>query len=255
MNEIKMIVTDMDGTLLNSEKKISAFTKEVLQKKQSEGVIVAFATARPYRFIVPMFEDFMPDAVSAHNGAALYHDGKVIARHGIPPEESMTIITNLRSKFGNISLSIELDDTIYTNSYLLPEWDEPDSIKSDFSDLPNIPADKIIVYKDVIERAGADRSFLTESTYLQVIEGIMGAVLHKDATKWRTVQDFSRIFDIPMENIACFGDDLNDMEMIEKAGIGVAMENALDEVKAKADYICGHNDEDGLAFWLCQKSS
>ncbi len=250
MNEIKMIVTDMDGTLLTSEKKISDFTKSVLKRKQSEDVIIAYATARPYRFIVPFFDGFTPDAVSAHNGAVIYHGGKVIARHGISPAESMQIVANLREMFGNVSISMELDDKIYTNGYLLPEWDEPCSIETDFSDLPNIPADKIIVYKDIIDRAATDRGFLTENTYLQVIEGIMGAVLHKDATKLNSMRDFSRIFGIPMENIACFGDDLNDMDMLEHAGIGVAMGNALEEVKARADYVCGRNDEDGLGQWI-----
>ena len=55
---------------------------------------------------------------------------------------------------------------------------------------------------------------------------------------------------IAVENIAAFGDDTNDIGMLRAAGIGVAMQNAISEVKAAADEICGECDEDGVAVWL-----
>lgn len=50
--------------------------------------------------------------------------------------------------------------------------------------------------------------------------------------------------------IAAFGDDMNDLEMVRNCGIGVAVRNAVEEVKRSADYICGSNDDDGVAKWI-----
>ena len=50
--------------------------------------------------------------------------------------------------------------------------------------------------------------------------------------------------------LVAFGDDINDLEMVKNCGIGVAVENAIDDVKAAAKYICGTNDNDGVAKWL-----
>jgi hypothetical protein len=75
-------------------------------------------------------------------------------------------------------------------------------------------------------------------------------VMHRDATKSRAIAELAGIWGINRKEIAAFGDDFNDLDMFEYAGIGVAMSNAVSEAKAAADFICGSNDEDGVARWL-----
>jgi len=74
--------------------------------------------------------------------------------------------------------------------------------------------------------------------------------MHRDATKWTGVLAVAKHWGIAIENIAAFGDDYNDVEMLAKAGFGVAVANGIDEAKATARYVCGTNDEDGPARWL-----
>jgi hydroxymethylpyrimidine pyrophosphatase-like HAD family hydrolase len=62
----------------------------------------------------------------------------------------------------------------------------------------------------------------------------------------------SEYYKININNIAAFGDDVNDIEMIKKCGIGIAVENAIEEVKNNADYICGNNENNGMAHWIEQ---
>ena len=66
-------------------------------------------------------------------------------------------------------------------------------------------------------------------------------------TKWSGIQHVAREWDIPAEEICAVGDDVNDLPMIEAAGLGIAMGNALPEVKAAADRVAPSHDEDGLA--------
>jgi hydroxymethylpyrimidine pyrophosphatase-like HAD family hydrolase len=71
-----------------------------------------------------------------------------------------------------------------------------------------------------------------------------------NAVKWNAIKAVSDFYNISTDAFVAFGDDKNDLEMIKNCGIGVAVENALDEVKDVAKYICGANNNDGVAKWL-----
>jgi hydroxymethylpyrimidine pyrophosphatase-like HAD family hydrolase len=75
-------------------------------------------------------------------------------------------------------------------------------------------------------------------------------IMHRDATKMKAIAALAAHWNIDAQDIVAFGDDLNDIDMLAGCGIGVAMGNALDEVKAIADDVCETNDNDGLATWL-----
>ena len=74
--------------------------------------------------------------------------------------------------------------------------------------------------------------------------------MNKGATKWNAIKKLLKYYRIETENTIAFGDDYNDLEMIKKCGVVIAMENGIAEIKDKAKYICGKNDEDGIAKWL-----
>ena len=71
-----------------------------------------------------------------------------------------------------------------------------------------------------------------------------------EAGKSKGVNRLSELFCIPMSDIAAFGDDFNDIEILRNCGIGVAVANACEVAKSAADYVCGSNDEDGVARWI-----
>ena len=75
--------------------------------------------------------------------------------------------------------------------------------------------------------------------------------LHQDCTnKLEVVNKLLKKENLNLNNACYIGDDINDMEMIKTAGIGIAMGNALDDVKAAADFVCDTNDNDGVAKWI-----
>ena len=73
---------------------------------------------------------------------------------------------------------------------------------------------------------------------------------NRSALKWNAVKAAAEYYGIDTVMVAAFGDDINDLEMIKNCGVGVAVENAVDDVKAAAGYICGANDNDGAAEWI-----
>jgi hydroxymethylpyrimidine pyrophosphatase-like HAD family hydrolase len=73
---------------------------------------------------------------------------------------------------------------------------------------------------------------------------------NRDAVKWNAVKAISEYYQISTDEFAAFGDDYIDLEMLQKCGTGVAVNNAVEEVRSAAEYICGSNDNDGAAKWI-----
>ena len=77
-------------------------------------------------------------------------------------------------------------------------------------------------------------------------------IMNRSATKINGIRLLAEHFDIPMEQIAAFGDDYNDIEMLKACGVGIAVANALPDVRAAADHIALSNEEDGEARWIAE---
>jgi len=112
------------------------------------------------------------------------------------------------------------------------------------------------VYKMTVEIAGQAAAKIAEP-YPQVrMFAFAGETwrqyLHADANKWAAMQRLAAYWGIATAEIAAFGDDCNDMDMLRHCGTGVAVANALEEVKAIADAVCGSNDDDGPAHWIAE---
>ena len=91
---------------------------------------------------------------------------------------------------------------------------------------------------------------LPDDLYSEISESQILMIMNKNARKRNAVIETAEYFNVSLSDIVAFGDDYNDIEMLRECGIGVAMENALDAVKAVAKYICDTNDNDGVAKWL-----
>jgi Cof subfamily protein (haloacid dehalogenase superfamily) len=251
MSEIKLIVTDLDNTLLRRDKTVSDRTVEVLRHCRESGIKLAFATARPKRAVfqyLDILKRIEFDAMAFHNGAVIFCGGAPAVNYGIAPDVAQTIALKLAQC--GLSVGLEIDDVNYSNYDAAEGWPGMEFVYTDFGDLPDMPADKIIIKAPTAETAASVREILPENLYFEISEGVLGLIMNREAKKLRAAEVFAGHFGIVLRNIAAFGDDLNDAELLRNSGIGVAVENALDEVKAIADYICGDCDSDGVAVWL-----
>jgi len=91
---------------------------------------------------------------------------------------------------------------------------------------------------------------LDDDLHLKVARDGLGQIMHKSATKANAVAALARYWNIAQSEIVAFGDDLNDIDLLIYTGVGVAVANALDEVKVVAKHICDTNENDGVAKWL-----
>jgi len=250
---IKMIVTDLDNTLLRSDKTISAYTKSVFARLRERGIKIVFATARPKRTINHFMDDIPADAVIVHNGAVIYSAEKLIGHYGIAADIRDNILTAISRDYPNLRLSVEIDDELYSNFDVSSVWNDVQAVQTDLTNpfnLPNKPADKIIIEISSMEDIESFKKYIPANLYIEMCDGRLGLIMSRNATKYKATEIVAEHFGISVDETCAFGDDYNDIPMIKGCGIGVAVENALDEVKTVADYICDISDNDGVAKWI-----
>ena len=97
---------------------------------------------------------------------------------------------------------------------------------------------------------GRIAALLPPELYVQRCEEALALIMARGATKLNGIRQVAAARGIPLERVAAFGDDVNDVEMLRACGVGVAVANALSDVKSAANCICGANDDDGMARWL-----
>ena len=247
--EIKAIITDLDRTLLHTDKTLSVYTISTLHRCRENGIFVMAATARPYRSI----EDY--DNVIGFDGAVTMNGAVIIMPQGKVEfsikKESAERIAAAISEFPDVFLSFETDRGLYSNRDI-PEW-SPTVIES-FSDIP----DDAKIYK-ILASSGEPQLYenigqiLTCDVYHTIAAGKLIQIMSGDATKWKGVCYMLDALGVSARNAVFFGDDNDDVEPIKNCGLGVAVSNALPVVIDSADAVADCNDDDGVARFIDEK--
>lgn len=251
MTQIRMIATDLDGTLLRRDKTISDYTASVLHRLREKGILFVAATARPVRTLREDLPFLKIDAGAFHNGAALWKNGERIGGFGI--ENADAIARRILAGQPHSHISVECGEILYANFDAGTIWKDIAYVPTaDFAEISGKTADKIIVEADSIEKVRAIEHYLPEHAYAQLCEGRLALCMHRLATKPDALRAIAASFGVEMAQVAAFGDDHNDIAMLNACGRGIAVANAIDEVKAAADELTFSNEEDGVARWIEQ---
>ncbi|MBQ7835975.1 MAG: HAD-IIB family hydrolase [Clostridia bacterium] len=243
---MRAILTDLDRTLLRSDKSISQYTQDVLQKCHDKGILIFAASARPLRAIWEYNDLVGFDAITATNGAVVSLPGKLLET-GIPCKCGEKILSDiLRSP--DIFLSIETSKGLYSNRDI-PIW-KPIV----YDKFPKMPED-IILYKILVssqQKALYDNieTVLTDDVYYTIADNMLIQIMNKEASKWNGIKQMLSHFNISPTDAVYFGDDNDDIEPIKNCGLGVAVSNSIPAVLDVADRIVDSNDLDGVAKWI-----
>ena len=247
---VKMIVTDLDGTLLRTDKTISEQTRQTLRKCREAGIKVVYATARGHTAERVAPNEIFDGKISM-NGAIAKTNDKVVYDCLIPYQAARPILLAAHDR--GMRITSEISGMHYSNFVVSDIWPRITNYTIvDFSQ-HEVDAEKIYTPNPAPEDISFIERLLSDDLYFIVTAdgtGFLGQIMHKNATKAKAVAALGKYWDISQSEIVAFGDDFNDIDMLSYAGVSVAMENAVDEVKAVADFICLSNDEDGLAVWI-----
>jgi Cof subfamily protein (haloacid dehalogenase superfamily) len=261
MNEIKLICTDIDGTLLNDNSLLNDYDKEMLKKAYNEKNIPTILTSGRFKIGLTGIQSELgfPTGYSCFNGSYVELDGKVLKdirielshlEQIIPIIESNNsypVIFDLYNSYMNdAGPCFDLQEEWMPNTTiatplipLLKEWEKtnyrPFKLLARDEDPQNLLRTKKLIDDANIEGIN---TFLSSPIFLEIVPtGI---------SKASTVEIICNSLNINSENVMSFGDYHNDIELIAASGYGIAMDNAIDEVKAVAFAVTDSNNNSGL---------
>lgn len=244
---ISLMITDLDNTLLRSDKTISDYTVDVLKRCQQAGCKIAYATARSKQAAAVFIEWFTPDFFIGYGGAYVSARGETLHRFTIPPKTARAIIDTCLNT-PEITAIHAINETVALSSY--PEQDMRHYRLTDFTreqDHHYLKISFTTSNPDTAKRIAA---------YFPMchMTGYSGEDLHtltnRDAVKWNAIKIITERYAYDTGTLVAFGDDYNDVEMVQQCGTGVAVKNAIPEVQSAATFICDTNDNDGVAKWM-----
>lgn len=263
----KLICFDLDGTLLNSQRQVSPLNIQLLQRLEEAGHVVSIATGRLYKSACKI-RNLIPTELEiiCSNGAVVENAGKIIRRDQIPPQILEGLY--LMARDHDVSLAF---DSLYAVYHTKLGWT---FLMNHFSNvintgnlhIRNIHVRSLEQYMKyapfyingiVISRTAPDKIvglrrelealdlFNIESSAHNNVE-----IMPKGSNKGKGALILAERHGIYPEDIIAFGDGENDLKLIETAGVGIAMGNASDLLKSRADLIIGNNDSDAIARTL-----
>ena len=254
MAPIRLIASDLDGTLLRSDGTISARTRDAIRAAEDRGIAFAFVTARPPRYIEGLAEAAGVTGMAVcSNGAILYDIARraVLHHERLAPELARELTAALREALPEIAFAVEHGDSLgYEPRFpVFPEDAEPrvDHIHA-FLDgdlvklLLHHPEHEAEVLGTLACYAVGERAQVIHSGGPRIIE-IAAAGVSKATGLARLCYELK----IDGSEVMAFGDMPNDLPMLHFAGHAVAVANAHPEVLAAADEVALSNDEDGVA--------
>ncbi|MCL2397854.1 MAG: HAD family hydrolase [Defluviitaleaceae bacterium] len=251
----KMIVCDLDGTLLRTDKTVSPYTLDILHRCRQTGIKFAIATARS-QFGARLFTDFMvPDVLIYDGGARAKVDEKVIYNCQMDSATTSRLAQSILAHDSQTYLAAEIDrGYFYTGGPPTAYAEElhqagHNVVYVDFAKELDHSVHKLSAFMCGNAAAEIVRNFPDVGIITYHGENIV-RYAHKNATKWQAIRACAAYFGITTTDITAFGDDYNDIEMLANCGIGVAMANAIPQAKATANHICDSNDIDGVAKWI-----
>ena len=262
---IKLLAIDMDGTLLNEEKHIDTPQKEAVQKAIEAGIKVVLCTGRPLFGVLPVYGELelekynLDEYVILNNGCSLRKttnwellDNKEITR------EDVIYLDKLRKGY-NLDLTVSNDDDYFVvgdkaNKYTIEDGKlvyvdiKPISLEEATSGKHTFFKSMYLGEEEEIQRFKNDNENLLKDRYDAVLSQIhIFEMLPFGTNKAAALKELAEKLGIEREEIMTIGDGNNDVEMLEFAGIGIAMGNGTESAKKAANYVTDTNENHGVA--------
>ncbi len=260
----KLLVCDFDGTLYTDDFKVTQETIDAVEEFKARGGKFIIATGRLYQAVKPFAELFkLTDEVITYQGSGVYDlkTDTLLMSQEIEKDLAVSVYSFLYKKYSDItSPMLFFDDKCIV--------EEENEFNRYFASIVKVPLvcvnEKLDSYVEKHNINARKILSLTDNNYIRMViadlvaefgdklninqssKGLLECVNNK-ASKGNAVKWIAERYNIPREQICAIGDAENDNSMIQFAGLGIAMGNAMEETKAVADYVCDTNNNNGVA--------
>lgn len=268
--DIKAVFFDLDGTLFTSTRGVATSTRKAIQELRQKDIFVGIATGRGPAFVMPLLEDLDLDFAVSYNGQYIFTPKEVIFQNPLEQKSLKNLINYATENHSDISLGTAHG----VNGSGLLKFGET-RLASFLSGV--LPSGTSGVarnsFKHIIRRVLPQNSNLADNEEEVIYQAMMVAtrnetarlqeafpellvtrsnpysvdLISKSGGKLPGIQRLGEHYGFTLDQVMCFGDSENDLTMISGVGYGIAMGNAVPEVKNIATYITDTNNQDGIA--------
>lgn len=251
---IKLIVTDMDGTLLKSDGTLPEDFYEIFYKLREKGIIFLIASGRQYHTLLDNFNEIRNNiSVIAENGAIVIHEGKKLFSKTIKREKALEIVKDVK-QIENCDVVLCCSDYAYVEdknpefAAAVNKYYHHTKVIKDLNDFPEDEVLKIAVYDYEDAKKAREQLYPKwKDEYQLIVSGKHWMDFGRlDVDKGTGLELLQEYFNIMPEETVVFGDYFNDVPLFEKAYYSFAMKNAPQGVKEKARFIAESNADNGV---------
>lgn len=260
MSRIKLIMSDIDGTILDKNHQLDSYLIELMPLLKQCNIPFVLASARSPLGIAPISKELgITDfPIACYNGALISLGDKILSQHSIDKSELLLLHDFLKKEFPTVSINVYSGKDWLVNT--IDEWVEIEATITGESPKVTSLADfirdeKTLVHKlllidntDTIQKLQKTLSsidfpqtdfYLSKDNYLEVT--------HNQVSKKQALLELANYYQLPLTSIMTLGDNYNDIPMIETAGLGIAMGNAPRDVKTCAKAVTDSNEQNGVS--------
>ncbi len=262
--EIQLIMSDIDGTILNDQHSVDENLSETIQHLKERGIPFVLASARSPLGMFPLAEelDLGNNPVVCYNGALILEgtqdNYRTINEHLVEQEEAKLVLNGIKKYFPQVSINLysgkqwladKRDKWVNIEAAITNETPKEQNLQTLLSE-EKVPIHKLLLVEEteVIQKLYEflqsldlknSSFYLSKDNYLELTS--------QKVSKERALTEVAKHYDISLTNTMAIGDNFNDLPMLSLAGLGVAMANAPQKVKEKANIETGNNNEHGVS--------
>lgn len=252
----KLIAIDVDDTLINDDKVVTEGTQRALEQAIERGVTVTLATGRMYASAQNVARQTgLNVPLITYQGSLVKNliDGSVLYERSVPADAARKIFEYCERN--ELHLQLYVNDRLYVREEndKIKEYADiskiPYTVEPDYAKLSAEPNTKMLIIDEpayLDELAPIFRDMLGDAVHITKSKPNFLEFTHREGTKGHALKALAKQFGCDMSEVMAIGDSWNDHDMIEVAGLGVAMGNAIDSLKAVADYVTLTNNEEGV---------
>jgi Cof subfamily protein (haloacid dehalogenase superfamily) len=262
MTQISLVISDVDGTLVTKDKRITPAASRAVRALRERGIAFSVTSSRPPFGMRMLFEPLdLQLPIGPFNGSSLVNrDLSIVEQHTIPPD-AVTHSLGTFKEFG-------VDIWMFSNRQWMIFRDDGQYVPHEQNTIqtpPTLIDDKSVPLDGVCKLVGVSADFDLLAKCEAALQPALGKAAlaarsqnyYLDVTppgfdKGTFVEAMSRRLNIPLQNVATIGDMTNDLPMFGKSGVSFAMGNASDAVKRQATHVTSSNLEDGFAGAIAQ---
>ena len=260
MSRIKLIMSDIDGTILDKNHQLDSYLIELMPLLKQRDIPFVLASARSPLGIAPISKELgITDfPIACYNGALISLGDKILSQYSIDKSELLLLHDFLKKEFPTVSINVYSGKDWLVNT--IDEWVEIEATITGESPKVTSLADfirdeKTLVHKlllidntDTIQKLQKNLSsidfpqtdfYLSKDNYLEVT--------HNQVSKKQALLELAKYYQLSLNEIMTIGDNYNDIPMIETAGLGIAMGNAPRDVKTCAKAVTDSNEQNGVS--------